>query len=350
MPLHSHALITLLAALLACANATAAPASRELQAQCWRAEDLTALPDERLVQKVPQSRPPVLGHYETSPQPDQITGAVRRVDLPRGKKLIALTLDFCEQPGEISGYDGAVIDYLRQNRIKATLFAGGKWMATHVARTQQLMSDPLFEIASHGLAHRNTRLLTGTDLTREILGPSYVYQVARSTLARAQCAAPHATAIASIPPKLNLFRFPFGACNAEGLAAAAASGLTAIQWDVSTGDPSPLQSAAAIATSMITNIRPGSIIIAHANGRGHNTAAALPLAIPKLRAMGYTFVTVGELMAAGTPVISGTCYDSRPGDTDKYDTLFQKPAMPIARSPLPGVPPDARSSLGSLPR
>ena len=49
MPLHSHALFTLLVSLLACANATAAPASRELQAQCWRAEDLTALPDEKLV-------------------------------------------------------------------------------------------------------------------------------------------------------------------------------------------------------------------------------------------------------------------------------------------------------------
>jgi len=102
----------------------------------------------------------------------------------------------------------------------------------------------------------------------------------------------------------------------------AAHGLLAVQWDVSTGDPDPRQSAQAIANAMIAHTRPGSIVLMHANGRGHNTAAALPLAIPKLKAQGYTFVTVSELLAAGTPVLTPTCYDSRPGDTDKYDRLF----------------------------
>jgi peptidoglycan-N-acetylglucosamine deacetylase len=344
-------LSSLLLTVLLTDAAWSAPVTRDVQSQCWSGAHLSALPGEQLVQKFPQSRSPALGRYELGPAAaNPIAGAVRRVDLPRGKKLIALTLDFCEQPGEIAGYDGAIIDHLRQHQIKATLFAGGKWMATHAARSQQLMSDPLFEIASHGLAHRNTRLLSGTELTREILGPSFIYEATRTSLAQAQCAAPFVKTIASIPAKLNLFRFPFGACNAEGMAAVAASGLTAIQWDVSTGDPSPLQSAQAIANAMIANTRPGSIIIAHGNGRGHNTAAALPLAIPKLLAMGYQFVTVSELLAAGTPVVSDTCYDSRPGDTDKYDTLFTKPTPPIAHTPLPGVLPNARSSLGSVPR
>jgi peptidoglycan-N-acetylglucosamine deacetylase len=348
--------VTAASVWLSAGGAIAGPLSRDVQAQCWAAADLQALPGEKSVQKVPQSRSPVLGRYEAGPPPaNAISGAVRRVELPRGKKLIALTFDFCEQPGEIAGYDGAIIDYLRQNNIKATLFAGGKWMATHPARTQQLMSDPLFEIASHGLAHRNTRLLIGTELTREILGPSYVYEATRTSLARAQCAAPLAKTIASIPPRIGLFRFPFGSCNAEGLAAVTSSGLTAIQWDVSTGDPSPGQSAQAIAHAMIAQTKPGSIIIAHGNGRGHNTAAALPLAIPKLLALGYKFVTVSELMAAGTPVVADTCYDSHPGDTDKYDTLFLKPKPPVASAGqpslgLPGASPHVRSGLGSVPR
>jgi peptidoglycan-N-acetylglucosamine deacetylase len=95
-----------------------------------------------------------------------------------------------------------------------------------------------------------------------------------------------------------------------------------IQWDVSTGDPSPTTSAREIAATMINRTRPGSIIIAHANGRGHHTADALPAAIAGLRAKGFEFVTVGELLAAGRPVVVPTCYDSRPGDTDKYDKLF----------------------------
>ncbi len=70
-------------------------------------------------------------HFRSSsfaPVPDALRGAIRRVELPKGRKLVALTFDLCEQPGEIAGYDGAVIDYLRAKTIKATLFAGGKWM------------------------------------------------------------------------------------------------------------------------------------------------------------------------------------------------------------------------------
>jgi peptidoglycan-N-acetylglucosamine deacetylase len=231
---------------------------------------------------------------------------------------------------------------LRAQGVKSTLFLGGKWMATHPARTEQLMSDPLFEIASHGLAHRNTRLLTGEDLRREIIGPSSIYSRARAQFSTSQCAAPFKQTIASIPETIRLFRFPFGSCHAEGLQTAAKHGLIPIQWDVSTGDPSPTQSAHAVAAAMVTQTRPGSIIIAHANGRGHHTAAALPLAIPKLRAMGFQFVTVGELLAAGQPVMSDTCYDSKPGDTDKYDTLFTKPKIPTSNVAPPGAESDGR--------
>ncbi|NJM55239.1 MAG: GNAT family N-acetyltransferase [Verrucomicrobiae bacterium] len=61
--------------------------------------------------------------------------------------------------------------------------------------------------------------------------------------------------------------------------------------------------------------------MAHANGRGFNTAAGLPAAIKALRAKGYEFVTVSELLAAGKPVIVSSCYNSKAGDTDRYDRL-----------------------------
>src|SRR5262249_41122467 len=153
----------------------------------------------------------------------------------------ALTFDFCEQPGEIAGYDGAIIDFLRMNRIKATFFAGGKWMATHRMRAKQLIADPLFEVASHGLNHYNTRLLRGANLKREIEGPSEVYELLRADLSTAQCVVTNRAPYAAIPERLRLFRFPFGACNPEGLEAAGNAGLLAIQWDIATGDPSPAQ-------------------------------------------------------------------------------------------------------------
>lgn len=278
-----------------------------------------------------------------APVAANLRGAIRRVELPRGKKLIALTFDLCEQPGEIAGYDGAIFDYLRGNGIKATLFTGGKWMRSHGVRFPQLMSDPLFEIGNHAEAHRNLRLLSGAPLQDEINGPQRAYEAIRADTANAkQCLSQNA---AKAPNRMALFRFPYGACNDASLAAVNDAGLLAIQWDVSTGDPSPGTSAQQIADAMVRNARPGSIIISHANGRGFHTAAALPLAIPKLRAAGYVFVTVSELLAAGRPVIAPTCYNNKPGDTDRYDHPLgllahgfgraKRPAADGAGEPLP---------------
>ena len=74
---------------------------------------------------------------------------------------------------------------------------------------------------------------------------------------------------------------------------------------------------------------PGSIIVGHANGRGWHTAAALPLLISKLRTMGYGFVTVSKLIARGKPEIAASCYNSHPGDTDRYDFLGQLHATSV---------------------
>ncbi len=272
-----------------------------------------------------------------SPVPAHLRGAIRRVKLPPGQKLVALTLDLCEQPGEIAGYDGAIIDYLRKEGVKATLFIGGKWLRSHETRARQLIADPLFEIANHAAAHRNLRLLSGKRLSEEIEGPQRAYEAIHESFSKDQCVRAKAQAWQLVPQRISLFRFPFGACNQASLDAVNDAGLLAIQWDVSTGDPSPGQSSKAIAHEILRGTRPGSIVIGHANGRGFNTAAALHLAIPKLKARGYQFVTVSELLAAGEPEIVSSCYNLKPGDTDRYDNLataFRRkvPKRPGARN------------------
>ena len=312
-------------ALAAPASAAAEQPSRALLDACFAPADLAGRPDEKAPRKGQRGfdKPePVRALHPYAPVPTGLRGAIRRVELPAGRKLVALTLDLCEQPGEVSGYDGAIIDYLRRKGIKATLFVGGKWLRSHEPRTRQLMADPLFEIANHAAAHRNLRMLTGERLTEEIAAPQRAYEAIHETFGREQCVATAgARAWRTVPKRMRLFRFPYGACNAASLDAVNDAGLLAIQWDVSTGDPWPGQSAAAIAREMVTRTRPGSIVIAHANGRGFHTAEALPVAIPKLEAQGYTFVTVSELLAAGKPVVVPTCYNAKPGDTDRYDNL-----------------------------
>jgi len=300
------------------------PHTSGLLEACFPPAELAASPGEKAPRKGQHAfdRPePSRRLAPFQPVPANLRGAIRRVSLPPGKKLVALTLDLCEQPGEIAGYDGAIIDYLRKEGVKATLFVGGKWLRSHERRARQLMADPLFEIANHSAAHRNLRLLSGKRLAEEIDEPQRAYEAIHESFAANQCTLQSPEAWHSVPKRMSLFRFPFGACNKASLDAVNDAGLLAIQWDVSTGDPSPTQSAKAIAREILKSTRPGSIVIGHANGRGFHTAEALPLAIPKLKAQGYTFVTVSELLAAGAPELASTCYNLRPGDTDRYDNL-----------------------------
>ena len=281
-----------------------------------------------------------------------IAGAIRRVDLRGTEKLVALTFDLCETAGEVAGYDGAVFDTLRAKQVPATIFAGGHWATTHAARIGEVARDPLFEIGNHTWSHANLRLADPAKLAREVLAPEAALAPTRAAAAqcrRTDAAPPRSAGIRSFPARSTLFRFPFGACNANAMAAVNGAGMMAIQWDVSSGDPSPLMSAEAIVQATLAGVRPGSIVLMHANGRGYHTGSALPRIVDALRAKGYRFVTVSELLAAGTPVVTETCYDARPGDTDRYDTWGRKPARSVSSwpgsAPPPGAAPETTGSL-----
>jgi peptidoglycan/xylan/chitin deacetylase (PgdA/CDA1 family) len=325
------AMLAIAASVLPFSDALSA-GDASLRDACWKPEALAGKPGEKLSRRHDRSfdAPPSDGWLVDAKgeAPVGTIGAVRRVELPPGKKLVALTFDLCEQPAEIAGYDGEIIDYLRRENVKATFFAGGKWMRSHEERTQQLMSDPLFELGNHSEAHRNLRLLQGAKLRNEVIGPQRAYEGIRTRLAQTQCAIEHASAMQNIAPRMTLFRFPYGACNQPALREVHHQGLLAIQWDISTGDPTPQQSAAAIVRAML-RAKPGSIILNHANGRGSHTSAALPIAVDRLRKLGFEFVTVSELLAAGKPVVSPDCYDSRPGDTNRYDNPMARQTRPI---------------------
>jgi peptidoglycan/xylan/chitin deacetylase (PgdA/CDA1 family) len=128
--------------------------------------------------------------------------------------------------------------------------------------------------------------------------------------------------LALVPPLPTAFRFPYGTCSAETLAMARRLGLVAIQWDVISGDAVRGQPAATVERVVLDGVRPGSIVVFHANGRGSGTAAALPNIIARLRDKGYRLMTVATLLRAGEPVTATECYEQRPHDNDRYDKLF----------------------------
>jgi peptidoglycan-N-acetylglucosamine deacetylase len=328
MKSRSIAIASLAGALLLIAT-VAAPAEPLAAAgpACWSPDALAAKVGEDRIQKG------ILQAFATAPKrnlaafsPLQRHGVVRRVELPPGKKLIALTFDLCEQPYEIAGYQGGIVDYLRRSRIKATFFAGGKWMLTHRERAQQLSVDPLFEVGNHTFEHYDLRLLAGQALIDEIKGAQLAYEQVRDELEARQCTWPDRSTAATQhgSKRLALFRFPFGACDEKSLEAVANLGLTAVQWDVSSGDPAFGLSSERMVRDVLAAVHPGSIVLFHANGRGWHTQSALPAIVEGLKAQGYQFVTVSELLAAGEPVVTNVCYDGKPGDTDRYDGLARR--------------------------
>jgi peptidoglycan/xylan/chitin deacetylase (PgdA/CDA1 family) len=279
-------------------------AGESLLDRCWTPEALAASDKE-----LKPSRSPVHVDVEAlrkeppqtaTPVPPELRGSIRSVELPPGEKLIALTFDLCETNSAVAGYEGRIVDLLRAHGAKATFFASGKWLETHKERAEQLIADPNFELANHGFRHLDFSRIADRTLNDEVVLTEAAYMRARKALLARQCASGgEAEAYASPPERMSLIRFPFGTCNAKALAAVADAGLLAIQWDVVTGDPDPHKSAKAIANTILARVHPGAIVVAHANGRGRNTAAAFAIALPKLKEQGYSFVTVSELIKAG---------------------------------------------------
>ena len=69
------------------------------------------------------------------------------------EKVIALTMDACGSPLGM-GYDEELINFLKQEKVPATLFINARWIDKNLNTFKTLASNPLFEIANHGLEHK----------------------------------------------------------------------------------------------------------------------------------------------------------------------------------------------------
>jgi peptidoglycan/xylan/chitin deacetylase (PgdA/CDA1 family) len=172
------------------------------------------------------------------------------------------------------------------------------------------------------------RIVSAPVLKSEIENAQAAYEEVRQKFEGRRCkpAVLEEGALSLPPERMSLFRFPFGACDERSLKAVNDAGLLAIQWTAASGDPWPLQTSERIVKGVMARVRPGSILIFHANGRGWHTAEALRQIIPRLKEAGYKFRKVSELLKLAPEKIEKvtTCYDSKPGDSDRYDALAAK--------------------------
>lgn len=97
-----------------------------------------------------------------------------------------------------------------------------------------------------------------------------------------------------------VFRPPYGDYDSSVLQTAASLGLATILWEVDPSDYA-LPGVSAIEQRVLSAVQPGSIVLSHDGGgpRGQ-TLAAYPYIIRALRARGYRFLTVPELLGFRT--------------------------------------------------
>ena len=164
---------------------------------------------------------------------------------------VALTFDLCPvRKG--SGYDPALIDYLIEQKIPATFFMSGKWMARHDQEVRALLQIPFFEVGTHGNVHAHLPFHSAEEQKQEIIGPVRLLKDKYGHDA-------------------TLFRPPYGEFNDDTVNVARALGLQFILWDVVSGDPDPTLTANQIEDRLKHLVRKGSVIVMHANGNGRHT-------------------------------------------------------------------------------
>lgn len=213
----------------------------------------------------------------------------------RDRREVALTFDADMTQGMLglleSGkvarwYDPELIAYLRRTRTPATVFLTGLWAKTYPGIVRSLARDRLFELENHSYDHAAWK------------DPCYGLPVVKTAARKRFEVAGSARIIESVAGRApRYFRFPGGCFAPADLAIVAAAGERVVGWDVVSGDafqPDP----AVVERAVLDGVRPGSIVVMHFMGAPNApaTAAALKIVVPELKARGYRFVTLRELL------------------------------------------------------
>ncbi|HEY8922814.1 MAG TPA: polysaccharide deacetylase family protein [Polyangia bacterium] len=222
------------------------------------------------------------------------------------QKRVSLTFDACAIRTKGYGFDRAVYEILRREKVPATIFTSGRWVEFHPDVMAELATDPLIEFGNHSYDHPHMARLSTARMDAQLDQTE--------------------AALARYGKRSVAFRPPFGEYSAHLIDVVHAHGMQAVLWDVVSGDPAKATTTEEIIDVVNRETRGGSIVIFHINGRGWKTAEALPTVIQNLRARGFNLVPLSSLLGPAT------------GET---------PGMPPGETSSP-KPPTARSALGPL--
>lgn len=190
-------------------------------------------------------------------------------------KTIALTFD--DGPDPL--YTNRLLDILEKNEIKATFFL--------VAQKAQENQDIVYRmkkdghgIGMHTMYHKSAWLSFPWETINEFKKGLKILE--------------------GIGLNITYYRPPWGTFNAFTLKHALKNKLKIILWSVEAYDWRKNNSATNIEDILLRRIEEGDIIVLHdsggALGAPNNTLEALESTIPKLKNLGYNFITIDEMI------------------------------------------------------
>ncbi|MDR6982236.1 peptidoglycan/xylan/chitin deacetylase (PgdA/CDA1 family) [Rheinheimera pacifica] len=201
---------------------------------------------------------------------------VHRVDT--NDKVIALTFD----DGPSKRYTDQVLAILSAEQVTATFFVTGKETKQNLPQARQLLAAG-HQLGNHSYNHPRMLLMSPTAVASEIEQTD--------------------AAIRSAGYKGDiLFRPPYGKKLLVLPWYLAKHNRTTIMWDLEPEtDPKLANNAQSMVAYVINNAKPGSIVLLHVMYQSRQASReALPQIIQGLKQKGYRFVTVDELLAAGS--------------------------------------------------
>lgn len=214
---------------------------------------------------------------------ENVTGVVTTFAPP--KKEIALTFDACGGSVKSSQYDEGLINFLSENHIPATLFINSRWIHSNPEAFARLASNPLFEIANHGTAHRPL----------SINGKS-IYNIAGT--ASAEEVEHEINGNGDLIEKLTgkrprFFRSGTAYYDEQAVAIAHKNGVEIAGFSV-LGDAGATFSAPKVA-QQIESSHSGDILLFHMNHPESGTREGIMEGVAKLKAQGFGFVRLSDV-------------------------------------------------------
>lgn len=188
------------------------------------------------------------------------------------EKCIALTFD----DGPDSRYTTAILDILKEKKVKATFFVVGL-QVSKFPEVLKRIDEEGHSIGNHTYNHKDLSKLSKEQILKEM------------TTADAEIE----KAIGYTP---TLFRAPYGAVNDALMEIMKEYNRESILWNIDTRDWAGT-SAADMQKMIKKQAKPNGIILMHSFGgkKIQNTVDALPGIIDELEEMGYTLVTIEQL-------------------------------------------------------